>query len=371
MKPAASIKRFKKSERTDQVLFGLIRLYLTTFKPVGSNNLRENGFEDLSSATIRNYFADLEARGLLEQPHTSGGRIPTWRAFKLFATEKGSLPKPLMSSLRSISRQKTKKIFELLQQIAEQLSEWTGGATFLTLPHFEQDSITDLHLVKIDATRLLGALVTGFGQVHTYTLLIHHKLSEHALRRIEQCLRSELQRSSQSQSLSSEEKKIAEQIYQDLLTRYLLEQSDARGGAPHKTGFSRLLKHPLFHSAHTVAGALELFENAERLSQFARACQASNDVHAWIGEELAPFSKEACECAICAINYQIGSLPVGAIGVLVPLTSDFPSIFALLSELSKALSNALESTITTYKLSYQPAESKKSPFLLENKRISQ
>jgi len=371
LKPQASIKRFKKSERTDQVLFGLIRLYLKTYKPVGSNSLRENGFEDLSSATIRNYFADLEARGLLEQPHTSGGRVPTWRAFKLFATEKGDLPKPLMGALRAISRQKTKKIFELLQQVAEQLSEWTLGAAFLTLPHFEQDSIIDLHLVKIDATRLLGALVTGFGQVHTYTLLMHHKLSEHALRRIEQCLRFELQRTSQTQRLSPDERKSAEQIYQELLTRYLLEQSDARGAGPHKTGFSRLLKHPSFHSARTVGGALELFENEERLAQFARACQASNDVHAWIGEELIPFSKEASECAICAINYQIGSLPVGTIGVLVPLTSDFPSIFALLTELSKALSTALESNITTYKLSYRPAEAKKAPFLLENKRISQ
>lgn len=369
MKPPASIKRFKKNERTDQVLFGLIRLYLKTLKPVGSNSLRENGFEDLSSATIRNYFADLEIRGLLEQPHTSGGRIPTWRAFKLFAREKGNLPKPLMGALRSIARQKTRKIFEFLQQIAEQLSEWSGGAAFLTTPHFEQDSIIDLHLVKIDSTRLLGALVTGFGQVHTYTLLINHKLSEHALRRIEQCLRAELQRTGNSGTLSPEERKSAEQLYQELLTRYLLEQSDARGAKPHKTGFSRLLKHPSFHSARTVAGALELFENEERLGQFTRACQASSDVHAWIGEELTPFSKEASECAICAVNYQIGSLPVGAAGVLVPLSSDFPSLFALLTELSKALSRALESNITTYKLSYRPAEAKRAPYLLENKRI--
>ena len=74
-----------KDQRERLVLIGLIELYLETGKPVGSNNLRENGFESLSSATIRNYFSKLEEEGFLKQQHSSGGRIPTSLAYQLYA----------------------------------------------------------------------------------------------------------------------------------------------------------------------------------------------------------------------------------------------------------------------------------------------
>lgn len=368
LKPQASIKRFKKSEREMRVLFGLINLYLKTLKPVGSNNLRENGFEDLSSATIRNYFAGLENSGLLEQPHTSGGRIPTWRAFKLFATESKTktLPKPIEMGLKRIGQTKTKKIFELLQKATEELSQWTGGAAFITMPHFEQDSIIDMHLISIDAGRLLGVLVTSFGLVHTHTLLIDHKLSEHAIRRIEGCLKSQLIRTSFPQKLSSNELKIAEHVYQELLTRYLVNQSSFFDSGTYKTGLARLLKHPEFHESKDVAGALELFENPENLTHFAKAALASNAVHSWIGEELSLFTSEPSKCSICTVHYTINHIPVGSIGVLLPLSSDYSSIFTLLDALQKSLTQALETNIYTYKLSYSPSGLKSKPFLLDH-----
>src|SRR5438445_6912236 len=78
-------KKPPKDQREKLVLLGLVELYLKLGAPVGSNTLRENGFEHLSSATIRNYFAKLEEGGYLKQQHSSGGRIPTSLAFKLYA----------------------------------------------------------------------------------------------------------------------------------------------------------------------------------------------------------------------------------------------------------------------------------------------
>src|SRR5271167_1961788 len=78
-------KKPAKDQRERLILFGLVELYLQTGKPVGSNTLRENGFETLSSATIRNYFAKLEEDGFLKQQHSSGGRIPTTFAYQLYA----------------------------------------------------------------------------------------------------------------------------------------------------------------------------------------------------------------------------------------------------------------------------------------------
>ena len=78
-------KKPAKDQREKIVLLGLVELYLETGKPIGSNTLRENGFENLSSATIRNYFSKLEQAGYLKQQHSSGGRIPTYLAYKFYA----------------------------------------------------------------------------------------------------------------------------------------------------------------------------------------------------------------------------------------------------------------------------------------------
>src|SRR4051812_45989677 len=81
------IHRSAKNEREFRVLLGLVHYYLKTGKPVGSHALKEAGFGDLSSATIRNYFSQLEKEGYLIQQHSSGGRIPTDYAYRTYAQE--------------------------------------------------------------------------------------------------------------------------------------------------------------------------------------------------------------------------------------------------------------------------------------------
>ena len=78
-------KQKLRESREKAVLLGLVELYLLTGKPIGSNTLKENGFGHISSATIRNYFAKLEAQGMLKQQHSSGGRTPTPLAYKFYA----------------------------------------------------------------------------------------------------------------------------------------------------------------------------------------------------------------------------------------------------------------------------------------------
>ena len=85
-------KKPSKDQRERLILFGLVELYLQTGKPIGSNTLKENGFDALSSATIRNYFTKLEEEGYVLQQHSSGGRIPSALAFKAYAEAHLSFP---------------------------------------------------------------------------------------------------------------------------------------------------------------------------------------------------------------------------------------------------------------------------------------
>jgi heat-inducible transcriptional repressor len=120
------IKRFGKHDRERKVLIGLVEYFLTTGKPVGSNSLKEEGFEDLSSATIRNYFANLEEAGYLKQQHSSGGRIPTNLAYKLYANEyldSRDIDQNIQQHLEPLRWVETREIALYLQQAAEKLSQ--------------------------------------------------------------------------------------------------------------------------------------------------------------------------------------------------------------------------------------------------------
>src|ERR1700728_976119 len=118
-------KRPGKKERERKVLLGLVEYYLKTGKPVGSNALKEAEFADLSSATLRNYFANLEEEGYLTQQHSSGGRIPTHKAFRFYANEyinQESLLSSEAPQLTELRQTETREIAAYLQKAAETLS---------------------------------------------------------------------------------------------------------------------------------------------------------------------------------------------------------------------------------------------------------
>ncbi|MBI3901080.1 MAG: heat-inducible transcriptional repressor HrcA, partial [Chlamydiia bacterium] len=166
--------RSKKHSRELAVLLGLVELYLETGKPIGSNTLKEHGFDHLSSATIRNYFAELEKEGFLHQPHSSGGRIPTQEAFRLYAEEmlsQEASPTPeIDEKLQELTQENPKHLMRYLQKAAEILSDLSGYATFLTSVRFDHDFILEIKLLPIDEERLLSIMVTDFGQILTEVL---------------------------------------------------------------------------------------------------------------------------------------------------------------------------------------------------------
>src|SRR5580698_5023185 len=97
-------KKPAKDQRENLILFGLVDLYLQSGKPIGSNTLKENGFDALSSATIRNYFAKLEEEGFVKQQHSSGGRIPTAAAYKAYAQAHFDQPRISLDKKKEIDQ---------------------------------------------------------------------------------------------------------------------------------------------------------------------------------------------------------------------------------------------------------------------------
>jgi heat-inducible transcriptional repressor len=361
----------KKHTREHKVLLGLVELYLETGKPIGSNTLRENGFENLSSATIRNYFVELEKEGYLRQPHSSGGRIPTNEAFRVYAEE--VIDYPVLSApeiedkLQGLGDASPRHLLCYLQTAAETLSEVTGYATFLTSLRFDHDFILDIKLLIIDHERLLSVMVTDFGQILTEVLPIKQKLSSFACKRIEAHLNFRIKGGEPPENLAVEEELLSKTLYNEIMVRYIVRYSNFSDEDVFRTGFSQLLAYPEFSDPLALTTGLSLFENLSHMRLLLNDCVRDGRLRFWIGKDLAPYASAAQGCSVIAIPYRIGQIKAGAVGILGPCRMPYRKLFALLNAFSECISKSLTKSLIKFKLSFrQPRTS--SPYLAPEER---
>lgn len=367
-----SQKRTGKQEREFKVLIGLVDYYIKTGKPVGSNTLKEAGFDNLSSATIRNYFAILEEEGYLIQQHTSGGRIPTNRAYKAYAQECIEQKSDTLKDneqIKALRQSETKEIAAYLLNAAELLSNLTNTAVFLSAPRFDHDYVIDLKLVAIDSSRCLCVIVTDFGVVQTEILYIDKKLSSFSAKRVEAYFHWRLTGRDKPENLSKEEEKLAQTFYNELMVRYIVGYSNFTDEEVHRTGFSKLLTYPDFHEPSVLSPSLSLFENVHSMRLLLKECSKSDQLKVWIGEDLAPYSSTIPECSVIAVPYAINQQSVGAIGILGPVRMPYGQLFPLLQAFADAISEALTRNIYKYKISFRQPQQESLDILKAEHRL--
>ncbi|MCI0382673.1 MAG: heat-inducible transcriptional repressor HrcA [Chlamydiae bacterium] len=371
-------KKPSKEKREKQVLLGLVELYLKMGSPIGSNTLRENGFESLSSATIRNYFSKLEKTGFLKQQHSSGGRVPTQLAYKFYADSHlphASTQEKDKDFFRSRLEPENREPAAFLQKAAELVSELTGCAVFLSSPRFDQDFILDIKLLAIDPERYLCVLITDFGLVHTEILFADKNMGNFNVKRIETYLHSRISGLNKPQ-LSKEEETIANHFYKEIMLRHIVHYSNFSADDIYKTGFSKLLNYPDFNNATALASGLSLFENRNDLSQILNEACKKNDIFCWIGEDLIPLSNEYSSCSIIAIPYRINQTIAGAIAIMGPNRIHYRKLFSILKASSEYISETLTALLYKFKITFRQPTSpsigisaKKTTFIDQSDRL--
>lgn len=358
MKPVKN-SRSTKEERELKVLLALVDFYIRKGVPVGSNTLKEAGFDSVSSATIRNYFASLDNDGYLDQLHASGGRIPTAKAYRLYANEhlNNLFSKGIGKQLASIKRKDNLEIASFLQECADRLSDLTSSAVFLSAPRFDQDFVIDLKLVGLDTHRALCVMVTNFGVIRTEILHADLKLSSFSIRRLEHYFQARLKVQPTTEPLEEEEILLGQKWYNEVMVRYIVGYANFIDEELFRTGFSNLLEFPEFENVKDLSASLGLFENTHGMRLLLRDVMAHDRLKFWIGEDLTPFAKATPNCTVIAIPYHIHQKPVGAIGLLGPMRLPYKEVFGIMQEISRLISEELTKTVFKHQLTFrQPAE---------------
>lgn len=379
------LKKPAKDEREQLVLFALVELYLETGKPIGSNTLRqEKDFETLSSATIRNYFVRLEKGGFLIQQHSSGGRIPTELAYRMYVKHHLLKTEIIHEKKGNEFQQKlsleTRGVATYLQKAAEIIATFTHCAVFLSSPRFDQDYVLDVKLMAIDSYRCLCVLVTEFGMVHTEMIYIEEGISGINMEKITAYLQWRLS-GLERPSLTSEEQKIAAHLYKEIMLRHIVNYSNFSTEDIYKTGFSKLLDYSDFNNAAALASGLSLFENDGDLHKLLKKCCAESTLCCFLGEDLQEISTPISGCSLILIPYKINQTIAGALGILGPNRLPYRQLFGIMKTAGDIISETLTKSLYKFKITFRKPSSmqieleNKTPsfvnktkgFLLENK----
>lgn len=155
------------SDRAQNLLKVLVERYIQDGQPVGSRTLSRDSGMELSPATIRNVMADLEELGLIRSPHTSAGRIPTARGYRLFIDSLLTVKQLDNSELLSLQQQigTVGEPDSVLSSASSLLSELTSMAGVVTLPRHEQESLRQLEFLPLSGNRVLVILVLNEREV--------------------------------------------------------------------------------------------------------------------------------------------------------------------------------------------------------------
>ena len=355
--------KLKLNRRQQRVLWATVRHYVATAEPVGSKALVAEYDLNASPATIRNAMGFLEKSGLLYQPYTSAGRIPSDSGYRLYVDQ---LMQPSEDLARRVDSLLTAQLdwegwsFEaLLRGAAQILSTLSGYITLITLPQANTVLLRHLQLLKVNPDQILLVVVLDSYGAQSILIKLPQAQDQSAsdaetLERELQILSNFLNTHLRGRSLSDitlldwSELDREFQRYADTLRQAIAELS-RRSQSPAisqmmVSGLAEVLRQPEFSESHQVQTIFQLLEEDQAqlwplIFDSNEVEQTGKQVRVWIGSEnpLKPMRA----CALVASTYQKGSIPAGSVGILGPTRMIYENAVALVEAASDYLSEAL------------------------------
>ena len=199
--------------RRNDILEAIVELYISTASPVGSVLISRKLRQRLSSATIRNIMAELEEEGLLEQPHTSAGRVPTDRGYRLYVDhliETVSLTPDESQRLAGLIQPQELELERLLERVGEVLAQESQQAAVVLEPTVKHSRIRQIELLPLGLHRLLCVVVAQETMVVSHVVDVEEPISREEALSLAQFLNTELVGLPIQELLPSLERRLAE-----------------------------------------------------------------------------------------------------------------------------------------------------------------
>jgi heat-inducible transcriptional repressor len=333
-------------ERARILLKTLIERYIAEGQPVGSRSLSKYSGLDLSAATVRNVMADLEDLGFIASPHTSAGRIPTARGYRLFVDSLLTVDGLESAQIHQIEGQlQAAQPRQLIANASHLLSQLTHFAGIVVAPRRVAPSIRQIEFLRLADKRILLILVTADGDVQNRILLTERTYSPSELVEAANYLNQNFAGRDLDQIRLHVQNELS-LLKQDLraLTAAALAASDEALSREDQrtviTGERNLLEVEEFATnMKRLRELFDLFEQRTGLLQLLDVSSNADGVQIFIGGEsgIAPLD----ECSVIAAPYEVNGRVVGSVGVIGPTRMAYERVIPIVDITARLLSSAL------------------------------
>ncbi len=342
------------SERKKKILAAVVDEYIAKAEPVGSKRVVECSGLEVSSATIRNELAELTSMGYLEQPHTSAGRIPTPRGYRIYVNELMERHKLSMNETEEINRTLNLKVQQLdkmmsdVGRVAAELTNYPALALTARAPA----TIKRFDLIYVDANTFIIVAMLSSNSVKNKLIHLPFSVEQSMIQKLSTVFNASFTGITEDQIspilISSTERSTGDTMgLVAAIAGFAIEiLSEDKSSQAVLTGGAKLLQLPEFRDPDKAHRVMNYLSDAEHLSNLP-GLDFGDDVKVLIGPE--NIAEELRDSSVILAKYNAGDGMQGVIGVVGPTRMDYSKVAAKLSYiadgLSKALSNGSDNSL--------------------------
>ncbi len=340
----------KLDARKLKILQAIIDEYILSAAPVGSRSISRTAGFNLSSATIRNEMADLEEMGFLEQPHTSAGRIPSDKAYRLYVDNimnRAALSEDEIKYIRSHFTGKVDEVESALKQTAQALSDITQYTAMVLPPELDNDRLRHIQLVPLIEGKALIVVVTDTGFARDAIIRVDEHMTPLELEQISHLLTDRLHGCRMDAVGDRIQRVLSEELSgkRAFLTSVVDAISRKIAPKPHDvelSGTVNMLHYPEYSDLNKARNFLTAVEGREALYGMLKKA-SSLEFTITIGQENE--HEPLKDCSVVTATYRMGDTPMGTLGIIGPTRMNYSKVISVLEYMRRSLGEVLTNYI--------------------------
>lgn len=332
------------SERKIKILQAIIRNYLETGEPVGSRTISKYTDLNLSSATIRNEMSDLEELGYIVQPHTSAGRIPSDKGYRLYVDTMMDEKEKELEELKEMMLEKEDKMEHLLKQVAKLLAINTNYASMISAPAIHGTKLKFIQLSRVDVNQLLAVVVVEGNVIKNNIIPTAEELDDETILKLNILLNTHLNGLAMEEinlgmiSALKQQAGIHSNLVGDVIDAIAESIKADEDLEIYTSGTNNIFKYPELADQQKASEIINTFEEKQLLTELVQeslADEGSTGIQVYIGDE-SPIQTMK-DCSVVTATYELGEGMRGTIGIVGPKRMDYDKVVGTLKTITHQL----------------------------------
>lgn len=337
-------------ERKIKVLYAIIESYINTAEPIGSRTISKDYNLGVSPATIRNEMSDLEEMGYLVKTHSSSGRIPSDKGYRLYVDNLLELKDnksdfKRKDDIKRILEEESKEIEQLILNSSRLLSQITSYTSLALSPKQKETKIRHIQLLPIDKNQVLLIVVNESGIIKNTIFNMEDGIPQDQLIRITNMLNVKLK----NRSFNEIDKEINDELFLDFYKyKGMIEEIIPIIGKSigsmdtielYSDGLTRLLNFPEYKDIDRVKSIISFIEDKNQLMDLLLMDNKDKDIDVTIGTENIYVPVK--ECSIITATYKLEGETLGKIGIIGPTRMNYLELTKTLKIFSENISEII------------------------------